>query len=78
MDPTIIAGIVAAIVAIVSLVVASVVSHAHLIRRCVGLSFTVACALLLIPGLNVVGLLLLVVSGLMLMMGKCQMCDKVQ
>ena len=66
-------GIVVVVVVLsICLLVANLVAGTSILTRCYGLSFTVGLLLLLIPGLNIVGLLLMAIAGMMLLLGKCK------
>ena len=70
--------IILSIVAFVALTVATITSQARLIKQCLGISITIGIYLLIIPGLNFIGLILLMICGLMIMAGKCKSChDKI-
>ena len=60
--------------AVLGLVVASITAHARLLNQCLGLGMTLGVLLLIVPGLNLIGLLLLIVSAVMVLMGECRKC----
>ena len=64
-----------AIVVSVCIVVAMVTAQARLLNQCLGISILVGIILLVFPGLNLVGLCLLAVAGLMILLGKCKLCE---
>jgi len=43
-----------------------------ILERCMGIPFMVGLILLLVPGLNIIGAILLFICGIMLMFGKCK------
>ena len=62
------------LLAIVGLIVGSVTAHARLLNQCLGISMTLGVILVLVPGLNVIGLLLVVMSAVLAIMGECRKC----
>jgi hypothetical protein len=59
--------------------VAGVYGSAALMRKCLGVNLLFAVIFLMIPPLNIVGILMLAVVGLMVMTGRCSLkesCDK--
>ena len=71
-------GIIAVILGIVlvfCLLWAMVMAQARLLKQCMNLSIVLGIVFLLVPGVNIIGLILLAISGAMLLSGKCKKCD---
>jgi len=68
------AGIVAFVTLLVLIQIATINGRATVLRRCMGMSFGLACLLLLVPGLNLIAYLLLAVCAIMLMLDICTPC----
>lgn len=68
-----------AVIAIVAIIIALIVgmmssyltSNSYILKRCYGMTFFVACILLLFPPFIPIASLLLIIAGIMLVMGKC-------
>lgn len=63
------------IILIVCLFVATVMAQARLLNQCLNMSIALGIVLLLIPGVNLIGLILLAVAGALILAGKCKKCD---
>lgn len=63
-----------ALFTVLSFVVGLVSAQASLLRRCLGINFVIAVLFLLIPGLNLLGLLMIAISGALLLTGRCDKC----
>ena len=71
-------GILAVILGIVlvfCLLWATVMAQARLLKQCMNLSIVLGIVFLLVPGVNIIGLILLAISGALLLAGKCKTCD---
>jgi predicted tellurium resistance membrane protein TerC len=60
------------------LMVAWVGAPARLLNQCLNLSMGMAVVLLLVPGVNLIGLVLLAVSGGLLLARRCTACEPVK
>ena len=65
------------IFAIVCLAAAYIGGSARLLNQCLDMTIPLALVFLLVPGLNVLGMLLLIVAGFKLLIGKCKSCVSV-
>lgn len=68
-------AVILGIILLVCLFVATLVANARLLNQCLNTSIALGVVLLLIPGVNLIGLILLAISGALLLVGKCKMCD---
>lgn len=68
-------AVILGIILIVCLFVATLMAPARLLNQCLNLSIALSVVLLLIPGVNLIGLILLAISGALLLAGKCRTCD---
>ena len=60
------------------LLVGAVMGQARLLNQCLGITITMGVLLMLVPGLNLIGLLLIAFSGARILAGKCKTCKPLQ
>ena len=65
-----------AVILIVCLLVAMVMAQARLLNQCLNISIALGVVLVLIPGVNLIGLILLAIAGALVLLGQCKTCEE--
>lgn len=60
------------IICMIGLIISNIVGATSILTRCYGFSFVTGLLFLLVPGLNVIGVILMAIAGVMLILGRCK------